>query len=180
MWNWKALWTFLLGLWRVMSRLHIWGSFRHGQQPTHSTSTTCYQWYYPGEEMPSRASSCSPVSESIPNQEVMPGKGTVKLNESAHWQRTCCLQQMVVPLVTMSGMMSMAWLVLSDISVFLVSERAGAQLCQPRLRSASVLALIVFLLLRSLEMRAKTAALSCCMGGNIGRFSTWQPVQQSP
>jgi len=41
--------------------------------------------------------------------------------------------------------MSVARLVLSEITASPVWERAGAQLCQPRLRSASVLALVVFL-----------------------------------
>lgn len=60
---------------------------------------------------------------------------------------------MVRPLITVPAVTSIVWLVLSDITASPVRERAEDQLCQPRLRSASVLPLIVFLLLRSPAMR---------------------------
>lgn len=64
--------------------------------------------------------------------------GTAKLDESAPWQRTCCL-------ITVPSVMSVVWLVLSGIAASPGKGRAGGQPCQPSLRNASVLALIVLL-----------------------------------
>lgn len=66
------------------------------------------------------------------------GVGTAKLDESVPWQKTCCL-------ITMPSVMSMMWLVLAEIIASLVKGRAWGQPCQPSLRNASVLALIVLL-----------------------------------
>lgn len=105
---------FLLGFFFFLKSdiktLSIWGSFRHGQQPTFRTNTV------PLVALPWRRNAKAEMMPAplwvnvFQTHKSCLGRETVKLNESAHWKRMCCLQWTVRPLITVPGVTSMVWL----------------------------------------------------------------------